>query len=927
MASLPKKRKLDTQPSGPIFPRTLISDVNAEVDLEIALRQQLTETLESRITWGLILQKAIQNASQETFRSVALDALSVLESPSLHILGQDPTPPPLPPHLIPRPPPRKAFPSSFKPKPSFLYTRSNPVVNAERTGHRHLYILKCPGCSRTTFTSLQGLLNHARLTHNLEWGTHDECIRACAVVDNDLDVEAGIEVALGPSGVLPGLRTIFQMAVGAQNRGKESLVGLQTTSKPTENQDLPPAGNHLNRTLGLHEDSPSLAPFLGKEAIRRQIKVWDEDEEIDVENGHGSDLQGKPQPKRPWKMPFAPRNFAENFNLEPVNNINESVLAENGDHVTNQRPSLPVPALPEHIVSNQSRFHFIARIVVADRSLSVPEEQRLEEYKNYTHKWMISVDAPSYAHHITSVLKSVRVTPSDPRVSIPAPPPTTNPPFVVVGLSDKPFLARVELSFSGTSSDELAPSQKVVFEHWVDLDPLKNRDVVLGQEQVLDVELDKNTVLKPPQLGYIPIDSKSLWNQMAMPRIDQVKITKVEDTIETSSVPPLKFNAMLAKIAKRFPMTLSDFKGSRSQSTALPYRLVSSPAYFKTLVVGRRKAIEWGCARAIRDAYNQQIQNLQDQTLVPLTAADVYSWLSDNGHFPKVTEEIERPLIKQEISEVKEEESNALQGNEELNHWCRICGMDTLAHTKSNSIMMEHSETEETKPRALTQAHEGRAILAPDGACGIMPRALQIAKLPRLDIQQLTAGEKSHPDSGRARPAVMDRESLVSVADPLLTLSIRGLVDSLRLSKFRALSKTADAGRHTPSYPLDGLGDHRLDIEKNLAPYGLLALVTKSFVRVLVERGLEVANPDKVVSAGVPLSTFQEANAKASAALPKTTRMLTPTHILSGILTQGRGRSNSHDALDAVVPLFLSKLGIAVDPDTSASSCQGELKP
>ena len=50
-------------------------------------------------------------------------------------------------------------------------------------------ILKCPVCSTTTFTSLQGLLNHARISHALEWGTHEECVRACATVDPDFNVQ------------------------------------------------------------------------------------------------------------------------------------------------------------------------------------------------------------------------------------------------------------------------------------------------------------------------------------------------------------------------------------------------------------------------------------------------------------------------------------------------------------------------------------------------------------------------------------------------------------------------------------------------------------------------------------------------------------------------------------------------------------------
>lgn len=43
---------------------------------------------------------------------------------------------------------------------------------------------------------------------------------------------------------------------------------------------------------------------------------------------------------------------------------------------------------------------------------------------------------------------------------------TSEPPFVVVGTSDQPFLARIELSFTGSGN---SMDQKIVLEHWVDV--------------------------------------------------------------------------------------------------------------------------------------------------------------------------------------------------------------------------------------------------------------------------------------------------------------------------------------------------------------------------------------------------------------------------------------------------------------------------
>ena len=68
----------------------------------------------------------------------------------------------------------------------------------------------------------------------------------------------------------------------------------------------------------------------------------------------------------------------------------------------------------------------------------------------------------------------------------------TDPPFTVSGATDKPFLAKVKLSWAGN----LNPPMEV--EHWVELDSCHTAlNPVLGDEQILDVELDKHTELMP----------------------------------------------------------------------------------------------------------------------------------------------------------------------------------------------------------------------------------------------------------------------------------------------------------------------------------------------------------------------------------------------------------------------------------------------
>jgi len=60
-----KRRKLELSTSNvpEILSQELLSDVCADVDHEIALKQQLRATLESRIEWGLLLQESIEKGA------------------------------------------------------------------------------------------------------------------------------------------------------------------------------------------------------------------------------------------------------------------------------------------------------------------------------------------------------------------------------------------------------------------------------------------------------------------------------------------------------------------------------------------------------------------------------------------------------------------------------------------------------------------------------------------------------------------------------------------------------------------------------------------------------------------------------------------------------------------------------------------------
>ncbi|KAG5636404.1 hypothetical protein H0H81_008178 [Sphagnurus paluster] len=909
--SLRKKRKLDLVPTTEI-----VGEVLSELDLEISLRQRLVETIDSRIAWALILQDSLvkgSSGSTASFKDAAFDALSAIEAPCNVLFTRE-----IETKISPvtgvgdvqpvRPRPQLRQKVTRNPNANFLYIRSANFEPPYDENRVRTYLLRCPVCLRQTFTSLQGLFNHARLTHKLEWGTHDECVRACAVLDSDIDVEAGIEVGLGPSGILPGLRSLFQMAVGAHQESITEAECNRNEDKTGLKQELS-ITSHLTRTLGLHEDTPALAPFLGKQTIQRGIRVWgDLDEVVDIDGFCDKSTQpvndqarrvirqagDKPQDlPRSWRMQLTHRN---NFNLD-ANYLNdpELTMTTEASPTTTSDPVMTslheVPTLipePVPFVTMKSRFYFSARVIIVDRSLWIPPEMRLESTTNHTHKWMISIDSPSYSHHITTILKKLVVSSasdlSTPLLTC------TCPPFVVVGTADKPFLAKVELYFSGPPGPKGAPiDQPMTLEHWVELDLLKSSTPVVGDEQVVDVELDKGTVLLPVQKGYRPIGAKVLWSQSETQNSQ-------DGTGNFESTQDEGYSKVLRSIVGRFPMTFKETKTGRQAQPQVPYRLLST-AQFAALIPGRRKAIEWARARAICDEYMYAIRepHIALQNPIPLSAADVFAWLSEEGHF-----------IRRTDSKPKDEHEDKLKGETPIESWCPTCGQGLEAHAvapavkaeleqPSLSIKMEAEfKAEEDQPRQEAP----HTIPIP---CNI---AIRILKMPLVDTRSrlVPLGIKSPSVIQRlgtldARIPSYRNADLVAVSDPRLTLAVHGIVRGLQLRTFN--SSTPNFA--TP-YPLDHLGTNNAEVEARLAPYATLAIVAKRFIQALVKGGLDASSKDKAVSTrcsdavsvtDTPISTTSNENISSfedlddSAEVPPTSKIatspLTPNGIKAGI--------------------------------------------
>jgi len=239
---------------------------------------------------------------------------------------------------------------------------------------------------------MQGFINHCRLGHDKTHNTHDECIQATGIPISEAEraalVATGVEISTVS---LPSLRGMFQRAVG---------LGLLPQNGTGLVPDESGISTHLSQTLGLHKDSPMLAPFLGMEVKKKVIRVYDEPQPVDI---LATDIESEERRKLKLKRYKPKKTGGEEECLNAI-----TIAATERASQTNVPSSLPSKVQDPQ----QSRFHVSRRVTVSDRSLYLPESmlyhisagfilisflgKRSPTAPSHTHRWQLAVSAPSY---------------------------------------------------------------------------------------------------------------------------------------------------------------------------------------------------------------------------------------------------------------------------------------------------------------------------------------------------------------------------------------------------------------------------------------------------------------------------------------------------------------------------------------------------
>ncbi|KAG8699625.1 hypothetical protein FRC08_005183 [Ceratobasidium sp. 394] len=813
-----------------------------QLELEIALRKRVAKVVEARIQWAERLKALLTRGSGETpadptrFKEQALEEFRAVHAP----LNLDS-------HAVH---PRGSFiyslPDTLSQTPDSAHASSSTSKQLylipptpEPTPFPPLLLLTCPHPSCPTphpSTTLQGLLNHARITHgpSYTFASHDEFIAspgATSVLDAKLEPERYARVLnegvrVSASGVR-GLRALFEGAFG---------------------------GGEGNMGLGLSADAPALAGLLGRKTRKGEIRAFGQDEEVDVERVDGDEV-GKERwrgygvwaPKRKGKSEVDTSIHEAEHTVTPVkdkDSLSTPAHVQNGDPAT--KPSI------EHTQSS-SRFHIKKRVIVSDWSQSLRRSQIQPD--GPTHRWIIRLTAPSYSDHITTFLSAVRVQ----CASIPPLFEDTitcsTPPFVISRLSSAPFLARVTLVFADERTKDVTVTQ------WVDLDPMRSGRPILGAEQIFDVGLDRNAQPLPVDASSDSTSQSALWaedrgvsdkaTQDGTPQPLPLAVEPVQNTIrhevdatptflqeapqeeslleDTLNPPHERLIPILSKLRSRLPLTLEDSKGGTVPNVAY----MCFPTHSKLLEAphGRRKAVEWQYARTLFNMltteYASYDADLDPMLVESLGVAQLYAYLVAEKVFPRP--EPQAPMkLDEEAATVPS--APVVNRAHDPPRYCGVCGLNILSHPLTLYPV-------DTSGFACPPSDSSRRPICDVG--------LWTTSRPiRSSIQRINPIYGLITTQG-VRESLRGASQLVECASPQMTLAFHALTKLWGLKTFGYSAKrrnpaTTLDGLHVAEtrFPLELLGIDTSHVDRTLAPHALLALVAEIFMKRLVREAL-----------------------------------------------------------------------------------------
>jgi hypothetical protein len=290
---------------------------------------------------------------------------------------------------------------------------------------------------------------------------------------------------------------------------------------------------------------------------------------------------------------------------------------------------------------------------------------------------------------------------------------------------------------------------------------------------------------------------------------------------------------------------------------------------------------------AIRTEYDILHASSGSEDLVNLTTADVYRWLDADGKFPRPRIRTAKPPPQDMAAQP------TIAPSQPLNvppRFCSVCGVSVYGHTPGVRVIPENQTVTQMIGYQCSSEMERR-------------------RTPIIHVYTLLAPSRTplrSAPSGHISLASNPRD-FVTVARPQLTQLVRQEVMSLSCSGVIPETER-DSGLIIDHGILTGRT--RREVDEKLASHALLAITLEQVVKDLVRGALQVAREMQTLTKASSLGTRED--------MP--TALLTPTHVLQGLLIKEADLGGPKEALFKC----FSRMGTLLAVGTSTHGSAGQ---
>ncbi|KAJ3341856.1 YEATS domain-containing protein 2 [Gonapodya sp. JEL0774] len=399
-------------------------------------------------------------------------------------------------------PPRRPPPVAREPTPATKTNGTGTVPQLILRRDDRYFAVNClaEGCGRGDFTTIQGFVNHVRMAHNLNFGTHEETVLMCGTEISEAEVPPGHPARRRNT------KTMFSIT-GVLDRGRKGSSTPRSKARIKEHS--PSAPVDIDASTDFQVEDPALRRLSGAALASKARKLAIDKQAKESAPGQMEgmvDMALQYQTQHQHADPQHPSKRQKTSSSTATSPPTQSTFAPKEDLVRPRAGAASQPAIPRTaaIAAGQidtgqlvpppmegSRFYVKKKLVVGNVSKYLSKKQRDPKWPECTHKWMMFVCGLPPDDHPETFVRSVRFSVHEsyaPNNVIEI----HEPPFYLTRFGWGEFPVKVEVIFVDEKRNRM-----LEFLHELKLDQRHSGAQVLGGETVYEIELDRNTNFAP----------------------------------------------------------------------------------------------------------------------------------------------------------------------------------------------------------------------------------------------------------------------------------------------------------------------------------------------------------------------------------------------------------------------------------------------